>query len=70
MMTNKEAILTAYARGVPDRVPVTIFGGGVWTIFHAGSTFAEFYKDPDKMADQLMKTNEELDMDIIYCGSG
>jgi uroporphyrinogen decarboxylase len=70
MMTNKEAILTAYAGGVPDRVPVTIFGGGMWTILHAGSTFAEFYKDPDKMASELIRTNEELDMDIIYCGSG
>lgn len=70
MMTNKEAILTAYGRGTPDRVPVTVFGGGVWTIFHAGSTFAEFYKDPDKMATELIRTNEDLDMDIIYCGSG
>lgn len=70
MMTPKETILTAYGRGTPERVPVTWFGGGVWTIFHAGSTFAEFYKDPAGMAQSLIDTNEEVGMDIIYCGSG
>lgn len=70
MMNARETILTAYDRGTPERVPVTWFGGGVWTIFHAGSTFAEFYKDPDAMAAKLIETNELVGMDIIYCGSG
>jgi uroporphyrinogen decarboxylase len=36
-MTSREIILKAFEGGKPERVPVTLFGGGMWSIRDYGS---------------------------------
>jgi uroporphyrinogen-III decarboxylase len=49
-MEPRDIILKAFEGGKPERVPVTIFGGGMWSIRDYGSSFEELGKDPAKMA--------------------
>lgn len=69
-MTPKETILKAYNRGKPERVPVTLFGAGMWSIKSWGTSFEELSKDPGKMSRMLIDMSEKLQCDIVYAGSG
>ncbi|HET7091701.1 MAG TPA: uroporphyrinogen decarboxylase family protein [Anaerolineae bacterium] len=69
-MTPKEAIFEAFELKSTDRVPATVFGGGVWTIRHWQKQFGEMIADPRAYADMIIKTNEELRSPIVYVGSG
>lgn len=69
-MRPKEIIIKAFEGGKPERVPVTLFGGGMWSIHNYGTTFKELSDDSDKMADMLIKMSEKLRCDIVYAGSG
>ena len=69
-MTPKENILTAFEGGKPERVPVTLFGGGMWSIHNWGSTFEELATDAEKMSQMLIDMSEKLQCDIVYAGSG
>jgi uroporphyrinogen decarboxylase len=69
-MTPKENILTAFEGGKPERIPVTLFGGGMWSIHNWGSTFAELATDAEKMTRMLIDMSEKLRCDIVYAGSG
>ena len=53
-MTPRETILKAFEGGKSERVPVTLFGAGMWSIHHYGTTFQELSHDPQKMADMLI----------------
>ncbi|MFI5295635.1 MAG: uroporphyrinogen decarboxylase family protein [Thermodesulfovibrionales bacterium] len=69
-MEPREIILKAFEKGKPERVPVTLFGGGMWSIKDYGSTFEELGKDAAKMADMCIKEAERIRSDVIYVGSG
>jgi uroporphyrinogen decarboxylase len=69
-MTSRETILKAFEGGKPDRVPVTLFGGGMWSIKEFGSTFKDLSLDAQKMSDMLVSMSEKLLCDIVYAGSG
>ena len=69
-MTSREIILKAFEGGKPDRVPVTLFGGGMWSIKACGTTFKELSSDATKMTDMLVAMSEKLLCDIVYAGSG
>ncbi|UCD34888.1 MAG: hypothetical protein JSU90_11450 [Nitrospiraceae bacterium] len=69
-MTSREIILKAFEGGKPDRVPVTLFGGGMWSIKAYGTTFKELSSDATKMTDMLVAMSEKLLCDIVYAGSG
>jgi len=69
-MNPRETILKAYEGGKPDRVPVTLFGGGMWSIKDFGTSFEELATDKGKMSEMLLKESERLMCDIIYAGSG
>ena len=69
-MTPKEVILKAYEGGKPDRLPVTLFGAGMWSIKRHGTSFEALSRDADKMADMLVAMSETLKCDIVYPGSG
>jgi uroporphyrinogen decarboxylase len=69
-MEPKEVTLKAYAGGKPERVPVTLFGGGMWSIHNWGSTFEELATDAEKMTQMLVDMSEKLQCDIVYAGSG
>jgi uroporphyrinogen decarboxylase len=69
-MTPKEIILTAFEGGRPERVPVTLFGGGMWSIHNWGTTFEALATNADKMTQMLVDCSETLQCDIVYAGSG
>ncbi len=69
-MTPKEVILKAFDGGKPERTPVTLFGGGMWSIKNWGSSFKELANDPDRMTQMLVEMSERLRCDIVYAGSG
>lgn len=69
-MTPREIMLTAFEGGKPERVPVTLFGGGMWSIYNWGSTFEALSKDAEKMTQMLIDMSDKLQCDIVYVGSG
>ncbi len=69
-MKPKEIIIKAFEGGKPERVPVTLFGGGMWSIHNFGSTFKELSTDSQKMAEMLIVMSGRLRCDIVYAGSG
>ncbi|MFQ6136567.1 MAG: uroporphyrinogen decarboxylase family protein [Candidatus Hydrothermarchaeales archaeon] len=69
-MTPKEGVIEAFELGIPDTVPVSLIGGGVWTITTSGNTFDDLSRDPKKLAEVIISANDMVDGDIIYVGSG
>ncbi len=69
-MKPKEIIIKAFEGGKPERVPVTLFGGGMWSIHNYGTTFKELSTDAQKMADMLINMSGRLRCDVVYAGSG
>jgi uroporphyrinogen decarboxylase len=69
-MTSRDIILKSFEGGKPERIPVTLFGGGMWSIRDYGSTFQELSTDAQKMSDMLVSMSGKLLCDIVYAGSG
>jgi uroporphyrinogen decarboxylase len=69
-MTSRETIIKAYEGGKTERVPVTLFGAGMWSIKDYGTTFKDLSLDAKKMADMLVSMSGKLLCDIVYAGSG
>lgn len=70
MMTPKETIVKAFEGGKPERVPVTLFGGGMWSIKDYGTSFEELSHDVDKMVTMCVAEAERVRSDVVYVGSG
>ena len=69
-MKPGEIILKAFEGGKPERVPVTLFGGGMWSIREYGTTFKDLSLDAGKMTDMLVSMSDKLLCDMVYAGSG
>ncbi|TAN41402.1 MAG: hypothetical protein EPN22_15485 [Nitrospirae bacterium] len=69
-MTPRETVLKAFEGGKPERVPVTQFGGGMWSIKDYGTTFEELSNNVEKMADMCVVEAEKIRSDVVYVGSG
>jgi uroporphyrinogen decarboxylase len=69
-LTPRETILKAFDGGKPERVPVTLFGGGMWSIKDYGTTFEEIARDPAKMTDMCVTEAARIRSDVVYVGSG
>ncbi|MDA8325512.1 MAG: hypothetical protein M0033_04770 [Nitrospiraceae bacterium] len=69
-MTPRQTILKAFEGGKASRVPVTLFGAGMWSIKNFGSTFKELSEDEGRMADMLVAMSGKLLCDVVYAGSG
>ena len=69
-MTPRETILKAFAMEKTERVPVTLFGGGMWSIKDYGTTFEELANNVDKNVEMCVAEAEKIRSDIIYVGSG
>ncbi len=70
MMTPRETVLKAFAGGKAERVPVTLFGGGMWSIADYGTSFEELSTNVEKMVDMCVAEAEKIRSDIVYVGSG
>lgn len=69
-MTQRETILKAFAMEKTERVPVTLFGGGMWSIKDYGTTFEELANNVDKNVEMCVAEAEKIRSDIVYVGSG
>lgn len=69
-MKPRDIITRAFEGGKSERVPVTLFGAGMWSIHRYGSTFKDLSLDAGKMSDMLVKMSDVLLCDVIYAGSG
>lgn len=69
-MTPKEIILAALGGGKPDRVPVALIGGGMWSVHHSGVSFKDLSRDAVLMTSMLAGLSGKLRSDIVYAGSG
>ena len=69
-MKPKDVMLKAFEGGKADRVPVTLFGAGMWSIKGFGSSFEALSKDAGKMTEMLVAMSDKLKCDVVYAGSG
>ncbi len=69
-MTPREVILKAFACEKADRIPVTLFGAGMWSIKDYGTSFEALALDPQKMADMCVAEAARIRSDVVYVGSG
>lgn len=69
-MKPREVVLKAYEGGAPDRLPVTLFGAGMWSIKNWGASFEALSRDADKMTSMLVDMSAKLNCDMVYPGSG
>ncbi len=69
-MEPREVILKAFEGGKADRVPVTLFGGGMWSIKDFGTSFEEIGKNTDKNVEMCVAEAEKIKSDVVYVGSG
>ncbi|RJQ44085.1 MAG: hypothetical protein C4538_10930 [Nitrospiraceae bacterium] len=70
VMTPRETVMKALEGGKSDRVPVSLFGGGMWSIKDSGTTFKDLSLNAGKMTDMLVSLSGKLLCDIVYAGSG
>ncbi len=70
MTSGKEIFLEAMRLGRPPRVPVSLWGGGAFTVYHAGHTFEELATDPQRTAEAIISINEKVGSDAVFPGSG
>lgn len=69
-MNPKETMFAAFKRQPTERIPVSLFSVGVWTIANSGNTFLGLGHDPARFAKVLIDTTRLLDCDVCWVGSG
>ena len=69
-LTPRETVLKAFAMENTERVPVTLFGGGMWSIKDYGTSFEELATNVDKNVAMCVAEAEKIRSDIVYVGSG
>jgi len=69
-MKPKEVLFKAFEGSKTDRLPVTLFGAGMWSIKGWGTSFEALSRDADKMTAVLVDMSAKLQCDVVYAGSG
>ncbi|MBZ0155022.1 MAG: hypothetical protein K8I29_02260 [Alphaproteobacteria bacterium] len=69
-MNGKEIVFSAYDFVKTDRMPSSIFGGGVWTYSYYGEEPEKLVRNPVRMAEIQTEMADILQSDIVYVGSG
>jgi uroporphyrinogen decarboxylase len=69
-MNRRERIFEAFRLGEPDRVPASLFGGGMWTVRYSGTDFESLVGHPQEMARVNIETSRRMGFPIIHMGSG
>jgi uroporphyrinogen decarboxylase len=69
-MSSKDRVLRAFRLEGQSEVPVTIYGGGAWTIYNSGNNFVSLSLDPEKMAKVIIETYKKMGWDMVFVGSG
>jgi uroporphyrinogen decarboxylase len=69
--TSKEIIKKLIARKPTPRQPVALLSAGAWTLNQKGLTLEQALKiSPEQFAEVLAQTNEKVQSDIVWPGSG
>lgn len=69
-MNPKETVLRAFELGIPERVPVVIYGGGMWFMHYSGHRFEDFIGKPEEYAQMIIDVARTIDCDMVFPGSG
>ncbi len=69
-MTGKEIVLSAFDFKKTARIPVSIFGGGVWTYNFYGEEPEKLVKAPSRISEIQIEMADIIKSDIVYVGSG
>lgn len=69
-MKPKDVMLKAFEGGKADRLPVTLFGAGMWSMKAHGTSFQALANDADAMTAMLVAMSGKLQCDVVYAGSG
>ena len=68
-MNGREITKMAFDLKEPERIPVTLIGGGSWLVHMAGETFAGIKEDPEKIADVFIQGFRKVGHDLLWTGS-
>src|SRR3972149_11798517 len=69
-MSSKDLVLSTFRPENRKEVPVTIYGGGAWTIYNSRNTFVSLAEDPHKMARVIIDTYRKMRWDMVFVDSG
>lgn len=69
-MESREIVLEALSLGRPPRIPVSIWGAGMWITRMMGTSLLELSQDADQMAKVWKGAQERVPFDILFLGSG
>lgn len=69
-MNVKSNILRAVNHERPERIPVAILSGGVWSYNNKGYSLQEVLGNAGLMAEIIIDTNKDVRSDIVWVGSG
>jgi uroporphyrinogen decarboxylase len=69
-MNSKEIILKTINLEKTSRLPVALLSGGVWTLNRQGLALEQALEDPDRVVAMMIQTNEQVQSDIVWAGSG
>lgn len=69
-MNPKDNLIKAIRLEKPERLPVTILSGGVWTFNNRGYTLKELEGKSALIAELIAETNEKVKSDVVWVGSG
>ena len=71
MTTHKEIIAKTIRLEKTPRLPVSLLSGGTWALTSSGLTMEQALKEnPQRLASVIAETNEIVDCDIVWPGSG
>ncbi|MGD8290750.1 MAG: uroporphyrinogen decarboxylase family protein [Desulfobacterales bacterium] len=68
-MNGREITKMAFDLKEPERVPVTLIGGGSWLVEMAGETFAGIKENPEQIADVFIQGFRKVGHDLFWTGS-
>lgn len=69
-MEKRELIEKAIGLENTPRIPAALLSGGVWTFNRKGLTLQDLLVQPETAAQIIVQTNEEVESDIVWPGSG
>lgn len=70
MSGSKADILAALRGQTPAQLPVSLLGGGAWTMVQNGIGFREAALDPVRLAGAIVSTARRLGRGIVFVGGG
>lgn len=69
-MEKRELIEQAIGLKSTPRIPAALLSGGVWTFNRKGFSLQDLLVQPERAAQIIVETNEEVESDIVWPGSG